>query len=271
MPETPSFLVATWNVNSLRMRQERLLLWLAERRPDLVCLQELKMEDSLFPALEFQAAGYRAVWHGQKTYNGVAILSRIEHGVPEDVVKGFGDGEPEPEARLIAATLPALGVRVASAYIPNGQTLESDKYRFKLDFLRRLRRYLEAAPGGPPLLLCGDYNVAPDDRDVFDPPGWRDTVICHEDARAGFQGLLATGLRDSLRLRNDAAGVYTYWDYRGLAFPKNLGLRIDHILCSAALAERCLDASVDRQARKGKQPSDHAPFLARFALEAGRP
>lgn len=267
MADEPSFLVATWNVNSLRMRQERLLAWLAERRPDILCLQELKMEDSLFPLMEFQAAGYRALCHGQKTYNGVAILSRSEHGAPEDVVAGMGDGDPDTEARLLSATIPGLGVRVLSAYIPNGQVVGSDKYSYKLAWLARLRRYLDArCDPQTPLVLCGDYNVAPDDRDVYDPPGWADTVICHPEVRAGFQRLLDFGLSDALRLRNQQAGLYTYWDYRQLAFPKNQGLRIDHILCTAPLAARCLDAQVDRQARKGKQPSDHAPFLARFAL-----
>lgn len=263
---SPSFLVATWNVNSLRMRQERLLSWLADKRPDVLCLQELKLQEPLFPALELQAAGYRAVLVGQKSYNGVAILWRQEHGPATDVVTGLCDEDPDVEARLVGATLPALGVRVLSLYVPNGQVVGSDKYAYKLRWLARLRAYLQArCDPAQPLLLCGDFNIAPDDRDVYDPAGWQDTVICHRDARAAFQALLGLGLHDTLRLRSEEPGIYTYWDYRQLAFPKNMGLRIDHVLCSAPLAPRCAEAFVDRQARKGKQPSDHAPFCVRFS------
>lgn len=262
---SPAFCVATWNVNSLRMRHERVLKWLAEHRPDVVCLQELKLQEPQFPMLEYQSAGYHAVAFGQKTYNGVAILSRAEHGAPTDVVTGLRDDDPDAEARLIAATIPGLGVRVASVYVPNGQSIESDKFAYKLRFLSRLRSHLQRHyPPGTPLLVCGDFNIAPDDRDVYDPAGWRDTVICHPDARAGWTGLTELGLFDALRHVEPEATVYTYWDYRQLAFPKNMGLRIDHVLASATLIERCESATVDRSARKGEKPSDHAPLLVRF-------
>lgn len=265
-----AFTLATWNVNSLRMRQERVLAWLNEQAPDVLCLQELKLEDKLFPALDFLGAGYRSVFAGQKTYNGVAILWRQEHGAAEDVKAHLGDGDPDPEARIIAATLPGLGARVASVYVPNGQTVGTDKFAYKLRWLGRLRRYLDGLDPAQPLALAGDYNIAPDDRDVYDPVGWADTVICHPEARRALQELLDYGLKDALRLCNQEAKVYTYWDYRQLAFPKNLGLRIDHVLVSAALAARCVEARVDRQARKGQQPSDHAPLIVRFgAAPAG--
>lgn len=262
----PSILVATWNVNSLRQRLVRLLPWLAAERPDVLCLQELKMQESDFPTLELQAAGYHAVALGQKTYNGVAILVKNEHGAPVEVQAGFQDGELEPDARLLAATIPGLGLRVASVYVPNGQTLDSDKYPYKLRWLERFERYVAARcqRGGTPWVICGDYNIAPGDRDVYDPPGWQDTVICHRDVRAAWERLVGLGLVDGLRKAQPDATVYTYWDYRGLSFPKNQGLRIDHILCSPELGERVLEARVDRTARKGEKPSDHAPLLVRF-------
>jgi exodeoxyribonuclease III len=261
----PPFVVASWNVNSLRMRKERLVAWLQEKQPDVVCLQELKMEEPLFPLLEFRAAGYHAVLTGQKTYNGVAILSREAHGPLEDVATGMQDGDPDAEARLITATVPGLGVRVMSAYVPNGQVVGSDKYGYKLRWLGRLRRYLDGrfdAQG--PLLVCGDFNVAPDDRDVHDPEIWKDTVICHPEARAALAQVMGFGLHDTLRHLRPEESVYTYWDYRMLAFPKNHGIRIDHILCTAPLVPRLREVVVDRNARKGKGPSDHAPILARF-------
>ena len=264
---TDTFVVATWNVNSLRMRQERLLVWLKEHQPDVLCLQEVKLQEPDFPLVEFRSVGYSAVALGQKSYNGVAILTRLEHGAPTAVTAGMGDGDPDPEARLLAATIPGLGVRVASVYVPNGQSIDSDKYAYKLRWLQRLVAYLEKQPPqgeGPPLLLCGDFNIAPGDNDIYDPVGWRDTVICHKDAREALGRVSALGFVDTLRKVHPDKTVYTYWDYRGLSFPKNLGLRIDHVLAAPALAERCLDVLVDRQARKGEKPSDHVPVLVRF-------
>jgi exodeoxyribonuclease III len=252
--------IASWNVNSIRARQERLLRWLEKQRPDALCVQELKVEDEAFPFDALREAGYHAVAHGQRTYNGVAILARSE---PADVERGLGDGEDDPQARLIAATV--SGVRVASVYVPNGGELGSDKWAYKLRFLARLRAWLDrSADGARPLALCGDFNVAPEARDVCDPQAWEATVLFHAEARAALAQVTGWGLRDTLRLHRPEPGLYSWWDYRMLAFPKNRGLRIDQIWASRALGERCTSASIDREERKGKQPSDHAPILAEF-------
>ncbi len=262
---TNTFVIATWNVNSLRMRQERLLAWLTEHKPDVLCLQEVKLQEPEFPLVEFRSVGYSAIVLGQKSYNGVAILTRLEHGTPSAVSAGMGDDDPDTEARLLAATIPGLGIRVASLYVPNGQSIDSDKYPYKLRWLQRLHAYLQRQPADAlPMVLCGDFNIAPGDQDVYDPAGWRDTVICHSEARSALTRVMELGFVDTLRQVHPDKTVYTYWDYRGLAFPKNLGLRIDHVLATKALAERCVDVLVDRQSRKGEKPSDHVPLLARF-------
>lgn len=264
-PSSSEFVVATWNVNSLRARSERVRPWLERHRPDIVCLQEIKMQTAEFPLLEMQALGYHAVVFGQKTYNGVAILSRQEHGTPTDVACGMDDGDPDSEARLISARIPGLGLRVASVYVPNGQSLDSEKYAYKLRWLRRFSQHLQRHfSADEALLLGGDYNIAPDDQDVHDPLLWRDTVICGSDARAALAEIMAFGLHDTLRQIEPSAKIFTYWDYRQLAFPKNMGIRIDHLLSTAPLSARCLAARVDREARKGEKPSDHAPLLVTF-------
>jgi exodeoxyribonuclease III len=252
--------IASWNVNSIRARQERLLRWLEKQRPDALCLQELKVEDEGFPFDALREVGYHAVAHGQRTYNGVAILARSE---PADVERGLGDGEDDPQARLIAATV--SGVRVVSVYVPNGGELGSDKWAYKLRWLARLRSWLErCAVPSQPLALCGDFNVAPEARDVCDPAAWEGTVLFHPEVRAALERVTAWGLRDTLRLHRTEGGLYSWWDYRMLAFPKNRGLRIDQIWASPALAERSTGGSIDREERKGKQPSDHAPIVAEF-------
>jgi exodeoxyribonuclease-3 len=253
--------IASWNVNSVRARQERLVRWLGAQRPDVLCLQELKVTDADFPFDALREAGYHAAAHGQRTYNGVAILAREE---PVDVVRGLGDEVDDPQARLIAATV--MGVRVASVYVPNGGEIGSDKWAYKLEWLARLRRWLDrSARAGQPLALCGDWNVAPEARDVCDPAAWEGTVLFHPEARAALAGVTSFGLADTLRLHRQEAGLYSWWDYRMLAFPKNQGLRIDQIYVNPPLAARCTAASIDRNERKGKQPSDHAPILAEFA------
>jgi exodeoxyribonuclease III len=254
--------IATWNVNSVRARLPRLLPWLVERQPDVVCLQEIKVVDEDFPRAEIEALGYRAEVFGQKTYNGVAILSR---GEATDVVRGLpGDG-PEADKRLLAATVG--GVRVIGVYCPNGGEVGSDKYAFKLDWFARLQAFLEASvrPEAP-AVLCGDINVAPGDEDVWDPARWRDQILCSEPERAAFRGLLGCGFVDALRLRHQEGGIYTWWDYRMGAFHRGWGLRIDHVLASRGLAPRCVEVAVDRDARKGDKPSDHAPVIATFDL-----
>jgi exodeoxyribonuclease-3 len=252
--------VASWNVNSIRAREERLRRWLDKQAPDVLCLQELKVADDSFPEDAVRAAGYRAAVHGQRTYNGVAILSRTE---PAGVERGFGDGGDDRQARLVSAIIG--GVRVVSVYVPNGGEVGSDKWTYKLEWLRRLRRWLNArVSAADPLLLCGDFNVAPEPRDVARPTAWERSVLFHPDARAALEEVRAFGLTDTLRLHHQEAGLYSWWDYRMLAFPKDDGLRIDHIFATAPLARRCTEASIDRDERKGKQPSDHAPVMACF-------
>ena len=249
--------LATWNVNSVRAREARLLHWLEAARPDVVCLQELKVTTEAFPFEALQAAGYHAAVHGQKTYNGVAILSRVE---PQDVERGFGDGGDDTQARLVSAQVG--GIRVASAYVPNGAEVGSEKWDYKLEWLVRLRAWLDRRFAKTDLLaLCGDFNVAPEARDVCDPVAWEGSVLTHSDARQALQDVRAWGLVDAFRLHHQDPGFYSWWDYRMLAFPKDKGLRIDHIDLSAPLAGRCTGAVIDRNERKGKQPSDHAPVV----------
>lgn len=252
--------IATWNVNSVKARKERLLGFLARHRPDVVCLQELKTEEKGYPFEELRAAGYESAVLGQKTYNGVAILSRE---APKDVETGFGDGGDESQARLVAATVG--GLRVASAYIPNGKEVGSEKWPYKLEWLARLAAWAGRQAGGPPLVLCGDFNIAPEERDVANPAAWADSVLCHPDVRSAWGALLAASLVDSFRLHHQEGGLYSWWDYRMLGFPKNDGLRIDHVLLAGTLAPRCTGAFIDRDERKGKLPSDHAPVFAELA------
>ncbi len=252
-------LLASWNLNSIRAREERLLAWLVRRRPDVVCLQELKCTEDQFPFEAIEAAGYQAAVHGQKTYNGVAILAT---SAPEDISTGFGDGGDDSQARVIAATID--GVRIISVYVVNGKQIDSEKYAHKLEWLDRLERYLAAQDRTAPLAICGDYNIVPDERDVEKHEIWQGGVLYNEDLSARFKRLLDLGLVDTFRTHHDETGIYSWWDYRMLGFPKNNGLRIDHILATPALAERSTDAWVDRDERKGKKPSDHAPVLTQF-------
>lgn len=256
----PVMHVATWNVNSIRAREARVLAWLEATRPDVLCLQELKVVDVKFPREAVEALGYHVETHGQPTYNGVAILSR-EPLV--DVDRGFGDDDPDDHARFIAAT--TSGVRVMCAYMPNGQAPDSPKFQYKLRWFERLGAYLGGRlDAGGAALLCGDFNVAPADLDVWDPEGWRGHVLCTPEERAALARIMEGRFVDVVRRVHPDAQLFTWWDYRQLAFPKNRGLRIDHIVATPALAERVTDAGVDRNARKGKQPSDHAPVWARF-------
>jgi exodeoxyribonuclease-3 len=249
--------LAAWNVNSLKVRLPQLLEWLAVQSPDVVCLQETKLEDHNFPQAEIEAAGYHVVFSGQKTYNGVALLSRAPLS---DVVCGnphFAD----PQKRLIAAT--TQGVRVICAYIPNGQEVGSEKYTYKLAWLDGLEKWLiEEISTHSQLALAGDFNIAPDDRDVHNPAAWAGKILCSEPERSAFLRMLELGLKDSFRLFEQAEKSFSWWDYRMLGFQKNLGLRIDHILLSRSLAERCTSSMIDREMRKRERPSDHAPVIA---------
>jgi exodeoxyribonuclease III len=251
--------IATWNVNSIRQRVPRLLPWLDERRPDVVCLQETKLADDAFGDLlgaKLTDRGYAVAVHGEATWNGVAILSRVRL---DDVVVGLagGPGFPRPEARALSAT--CGGIRVISAYAPNGRVPGSDHYRYKLAWLASLREVIAAGPEAT--VVCGDLNIAPTDDDVFDPDAYIGQTHVTGPEREALAELQALGLRDVVRDRWPRERVFTYWDYRAGMFPKDLGMRIDLVLASAAVAERVRAAWVDRQARKGSGPSDHAPVI----------
>lgn len=249
--------LTTWNVNSLKVRLPQLLDFLATRQPDVVCLQETKLEDHNFPINELEAAGYQCAFSGQKTYNGVAILSKAPLA---DVQVGIPDFADE-QKRVIAAT--TEGTRVVCVYIPNGQSIDSDKYQYKLKWLTALTGWLkEELTRHPKLALLGDYNIAPEDRDVHDPAAWKDQVLCSEPERDAFNILLALGLKDSFRLFEQPEKSFSWWDYRMMGFRRNAGLRIDHILLSEALAARCTASIIDRDMRKLERPSDHAPVTA---------
>jgi exodeoxyribonuclease III len=252
--------IATWNVNSIRVRQERVIAWVRQHEPDVLCLQEIKVADEQFPGIELAAAGYQLAVHGQKTYNGVAIASRLPMA---EVARGLDDGDPDDHARLLAATI--QGVRVVTAYFPNGGVVHSDKYVYKLRWMDRLRGWLErSARPDQPLVLLGDFNVAPEDRDVWDPVVWAGQTLFTEAEKEALARLRAWGLHDAFRKHHADGGLYTYWDYRLLSFAKKQGLRIDHIYATAPLWARCTSCEIDREARKGKNASDHAPVVAVF-------
>jgi exodeoxyribonuclease III len=251
--------IATWNVNSVKQRLPRLLPWLDDRRPDVVCLQETKLADDAFRDLlrdELADRGYQVAVHGEATWNGVAILSRV--GL-DDVVSGLADapGFPHPEARAVAATCD--GIRVVSVYVPNGREPGSEHYQYKLAWLAALREAVAAGPAAT--VVCGDVNIAPADEDVFDPAAYEGQTHVTAPERAALAALRAPGLRDVVRDRWPGERIFTYWDYRAGMFHRDLGMRIDLILASAPVAERIEAAWVDRKARKGKAPSDHAPVI----------
>jgi exodeoxyribonuclease-3 len=253
--------LATWNINSIRAREARLVAWLAAEQPDVLCLQETKVEDSGFPVDVLRAAGYEVATFGQRSYNGVAICARSPIG---EVVRGLGDGTPDDEARLIAGTVD--GVRVICVYVPNGQDLASEKFPYKLEWYRRLRAFLaRTATPDTPLVVCGDMNVTADDRDVCAPDKWRGQIHCSEPERAALAELCGFGLVDVFRRHTPDGGVYSWWDYRGVAFFKNQGLRIDYIFATDPVAARCTSCRIDRNARKGQDASDHAPVIAEIS------
>lgn len=250
--------LATWNVNSLKVRLPQVLDWLAANPVDVLCLQELKQEDHAFPLEALAAAGYRAEFAGQKTYNGVAIVYRNTLTATE-VIKDIPDYD-DPQRRVIAASFGEL--RVVCAYFVNGEAVDSDKYAYKLTWLGKLERYLaDSLARWPQLALLGDFNIAPDDRDVYDPAGWAGKVLCSEPERAAFQRLVAMGLADSYRHFHADGGQYSWWDYRAAMFRRNLGLRIDHILLSSPLLARAQSCEIDRAPRKNERPSDHTPVV----------
>lgn len=249
--------IATWNVNSLKVRLPQVLQWLTDNPVDVLCLQETKLTDDKFPLDDFEKAGYQVVFSGQKTYNGVAIVSKYPIS---EVVKNnprFAD----EQQRIIAATIE--GVRIVCAYIPNGQAVGSDKYQYKLNWLNALHDWLaDELKTHESLALLGDYNIAPEDRDVHDPVAWKDQVLVSEPEREQFRRLLELGFKDSFRMFEQADKLYSWWDYRMMAFRRNMGLRIDHILLSPPLAARCTGCVIDKVPRKWEQPSDHTPVIA---------
>lgn len=255
--------IATWNVNSLRVRLPQLLDWLEQTPVDVVCLQETKLVDAKFPVAELAQAGYAAAFSGQPTYNGVAILTRRETvGEPLDVQIGNPLLE-DPQQRLISATV--AGLRVVCAYFPNGESVDSDKYVYKLDWIDRLLDWLQPQlASGAPLALLGDFNIAPEERDVHDPAAWEGQVLFSEPERARFRALQTLGLADAFRLFEQPEKSYTWWDYRQMAFRRNIGLRIDHVLVSESLRPRVTECRIERELRRREQPSDHAPVLVRI-------
>ena len=250
--------LATWNINSIRAREERLLTWLGQEKPDVLCLQETKVEDAGFPIAALRKAGYEVATFGQRSYNGVAIASTAPL---TDVVRSLGDDPADDEARAIAAT--THGIRAICVYVPNGQDLASDRYPYKLAWFKRLRAYLERnTTPDRPIALCGDMNVTPDDRDVWSPEKWQNQIHCSPPERAALAEVTAFGLTDAFRHRNADSKAYSWWDYRGVSFFKDQGLRIDIIYLIAPLVARCTVCTIDRSARKGQDASDHAPVVA---------
>ncbi len=252
--------ISTWNVNSLRVRLEQVCDWLARERPDVLALQETKLRDEDFPVDAFAALGYRAAFSGQPTYNGVALLARAE---PEDVATEI-DGFEDPQRRVLAATFGK--VRVINLYVPNGQSVGSDKYQYKLDWLDALHEHLgDVLQRHAHCVILGDFNIAPEDRDVHDPAAWEGKVLCSEAERAALRRLMELGLSDTFRLFDQAEKTFSWWDYRAAGFRRNLGLRIDLILATEALSRHCAACRIDKEPRGLERPSDHAPVVAEFS------
>jgi len=253
--------IATWNVNSLRVRLGHVLEWLEKEQPDVMALQETKTKDEDFPLEAFDALGYHAAFSGQPTYNGVAILSREPISDPMTDIDGFED----PQRRVLAATVG--NVRIFDLYVPNGQSVDSDKYAYKLEWLAALQRQLQQELATQErMILLGDFNIAPEDRDVHDPSAWEGKVLCSEPERSALERLLDLGFEDVFRRFEQADQIFSWWDYRAAAFRRNRGLRIDLILASSALSERCTSCSIDDGPRRLERPSDHTPVVAEFDL-----
>lgn len=252
--------LATWNVNSVIARLPLVTKWLAEAAPDVLCLQELKCIDEKFPAEAFGELGYQSVAFGQRTYNGVAILART---ALTEVQRGFPDDEEGAHARLLGATVE--GVRIVNVYVPNGAFVGSDKYRFKLEWMKRLRAFFdEHYERDAQVLLCGDFNVAPEERDVHDPEQWEGRILFSKRERAALNEIKDWGFVDAFRLHTDEGGHFSWWDYRQGSFRRNAGLRIDHIWTSPKLAARCQGSWIDKEPRAWERPSDHTPVVAEF-------
>ena len=254
--------IASWNVNSIGVRLPHLLDWLGENPVDAICLQEIKCVDEKFPADALLEAGYNSVIYGQKSYNGVAILSKTE---ASDVVRGFAGDLTSEHRRFIAATV--NGVRILNTYFPNGQALDSDKFVFKMHWMKELRNYFDqSCDPVKNVVLCGDYNITIDDRDVYDPVAWKDKIHCSPQEREALQQITNWGLVDTFRIHEQGEGFYSWWDYRDAGWRKNQGLRIDFIMATKPLAEKCAAAWIDKIPRTWDRPSDHAPVVAEFSI-----
>jgi exodeoxyribonuclease-3 len=252
--------IATWNVNSINVRMPQLAAWLKSAAPDVVCVQETKCVDESFPYQELHDLGYYSAFYGQRSYNGVAIISKHE---PKDVVKGLPDDDEESQKRLIAATV--NGVRIVDVYVPNGQSLDSDKFQFKLDWIQRLRAFFDKNySASEKVLLCGDFNVAPDPEDVWNPGAWEGSIHFSLPERAAINHVKQWGFVDAFREMNGPVKEFSWWDYRAGAFQKNHGLRIDHIWVSPTLAADCKKCWIDTSPRILEKPSDHTPLIAEF-------
>jgi exodeoxyribonuclease-3 len=253
--------IASWNVNSLKIRLPQVLQWLESAKPDVLALQEIKQVNEDFPLAEIEAAGYTAVCSGQKTYNGVAILSRE----PLQDTASDIEGMDSSQRRILAATVG--NVRVLNLYVVNGQEVDSEKYHFKLEWLRHVSSYIEEQlQRYPEMVILGDFNITPDDRDIHDPEIWREKILCSTRERQALQNILTLGFKDTFRNFEQPAGSFSWWDYRMGAFRRNLGLRIDLVLASHPLAERCRAAGIDKEPRKWERPSDHVPVWAEFDI-----
>jgi exodeoxyribonuclease-3 len=258
--------IATWNVNSIKQRLDNLTAWLAERQPDVVCLQETKCTDETFPREPLEALGYNVAVHGQKTFNGVAILSKLPF---EEVTARLPGDQADEHARFLEAVISVEGrvLRVASIYLPNGNPPDSEKYGYKLAWMDRLIRYAqERLAEEEPLVLAGDYNVIPNERDARDPAAWVGDALFLPRTREKFRALRILGLTDALRASSDAGGLYTFWDYQAGAWQKNNGIRIDHVLLSPQAADRLTNVVIDRHVRSWEKPSDHVPVVVDLAL-----
>lgn len=254
-------LIATWNVNSILARMASVMRWLDDVKPDVLCMQETKCTDDKFPTLVFQERGYQCQLFGQQSYNGVAILTR---GECETGRRGYPDDDETAQSRLLTTT--AGGINIVNVYVPNGQMVGSEKYGFKLAWMKRLREFLDANyDRSTPVLLCGDFNVAPEERDVHDVRLWQGRILFSEQERAALQHIKEWGFTDAFRLHTEAGGNYSWWDYRAGAFRRNMGLRIDHIWISEPLVARNVRTWIDMEPRTWEKPSDHAPVLAEFS------
>lgn len=253
--------IASWNVNSLRVRLPHVLAWLEQHQPNVLALQETKVTDPEFPVAAFEAAGYQAAFSGQRTYNGVAVLSRSGSAECLTDPPQLAD---DPQRRILAATID--GIRIVNLYVPNGSEVGSEKYAYKLDWLAKIRAFIgDELTRWPALAVVGDFNIAPEDRDVYDPEGWRERILCSTPERNALQALADLPLTDAFRQFEQPEGSYTWWDYRTAAFRRNQGLRIDLILVSAALRQGLRACGIDTGPRKLERPSDHAPVWAEFA------